>query len=70
MAVSPKLRHMKKVHKLNLSSLYEVFEGPNVKLQYVKTALQRADPFTKAVEQCKWPNALELMSINHLEFLV
>ena len=34
---SPKLRHVKKVHKLNLSALYEVFEDPSVKLQYTKT---------------------------------
>ena len=60
---SPKLRHMKKVHKLNLSSVYEVFEDPNVKRQYVETAVQSADPFAKALEPCKWPNALELMSI-------
>ena len=60
---SPKLRRMKKVHKLNLSSLYEVFEDPMVKLQYIQTALQHADPFTKALEPCKWSNALELMSI-------
>jgi hypothetical protein len=60
---SPKLRHMKKVHKLNLSSLYEVFEDPHVKLQYIKTDLQRADPFTKALEPCKWNAALELMHI-------
>ena len=60
---SPKLRHMKQVHKLNLSSLYEVFEDPHVKLQYIKTDLQRADPFTKALEPCKWNAALELLHI-------
>ena len=62
---SPKPRRMKKVHKLNLSSLYEVFEDPSVKLQYIKTALQRAGPFTKALEPCKSSNALPL---NHPEF--
>ena len=59
----PKLRHMKKVHKLNLPSLYEVFEDPKVKLQHVKTTLQRADPLTKALEPCRRSNAPKLMSV-------
>ena len=60
---SAKLRHLKKVHKLNLSALYELFNDPQVTLQYIKSALQRADPFTKALEPCKWNAALELLNI-------
>ena len=60
---SAKLRHMRKIHKLNLSALYELFRDPAITLQYIKTALQRADPFTKALEPCKWMTALELMNI-------
>ena len=60
---SAKLRHLKKVHKLNLSALYEAFDFPDVFLQYVKSASQRADPFTKALEPCKWPAALDLLHI-------
>ena len=37
---SPKLRHLKKVQ------LYGVFNSPDVMLQYIKSAMQRADPFT------------------------
>ena len=47
---SPKFRYMKKVHKLNLLSLYEMFEDSYVILQYIKINLQRADPFRKAFE--------------------
>ena len=60
---SPKLRHLKKVHKINLSALYEVFNSPDVMLQYIKSAMQLADPFTKALEPCKWSEALQLMHI-------
>ena len=60
---SAKLRHLKKVHKLNLSALYELFNDPQVTLQYIKSAPQRADPFTKALEPCKWTAALELLNI-------
>ena len=60
---SPKLRHMKKIHKLNLASLYELFTEPDIKLQYIKTSLQRADPYTKALEPCKWKDALELLNV-------
>ena len=40
---SPKLRHVSKTHRINLSSLYEVSEDPNVKLFYINTDQQRAD---------------------------
>jgi hypothetical protein len=60
---SAKLRHLKKVHKLNLPALYELFSDPQVTLQYIKSALQIADPFTKALEPCKWNAALELLNI-------
>ena len=60
---SAKLRHLKKLHKLNLSALYELFNDPQIVLHYIKTALQRADPFTKALEPCKWKAALELFHV-------
>ena len=53
---SPKLRHMKKVHKLN-------FECPDVLIIYIKTSMQGADPFTKALAPNQWDAALKLMSI-------
>ena len=58
---SPKLRHVSKTHRINLSSLYEVFEDPNVKLFYINTDQQRADIFTKALSPAKFPAALQLI---------
>ena len=43
---SPKLRHVTKTHRINLASLYEVFDNGTAKLIYVKTTQQRADPMT------------------------
>ena len=39
---SAKLRHLKKVHKLNLSALYELFSDPQVTLQYIKSTDSRS----------------------------
>lgn len=44
---SPKLRHVSKHHRINLSSLYETFSNGSAKLLYIKTDRQRADPMTK-----------------------
>lgn len=41
---SPKLRHLKKVFKINIGSIHEFFyQNETSKLLYIKTALQRAD---------------------------
>ena len=64
---SPKLRHMRKFHKLNLAVLYEVFSDPRVRLQYIRSLLQCADPFIKALESCKWADAHSLMHIKAAE---
>ena len=59
---SPKLRHVSKTHRVNLSSLYEVFEqDPFIRLQYINTELQKADVFTKALQPAKFPSALNLL---------
>ena len=58
---SPKLRHVSKTHRINLSSLYEVFESPYARLQYINTEQQRADVFTKALAPAKFPAALDLL---------
>ena len=46
---SPKLRHVSKTHRIDLSSLYEVIQDPYVRLTYVNTEKQCADCFTKAL---------------------
>ncbi|CAE7409673.1 GIP [Symbiodinium natans] len=59
---SPKLRHVSKTHRVNLSSLYEVFESdPLIRLQCINTELQEADVFTKALPPAKFPAALKLL---------
>eukprot|EP00435_Cladocopium_sp_Y103_P062857 s119_g24.t1 len=60
---SPKLRHITRTHKVNLSCLSEVFRDPNVLLEYVETAKQAADIFTKALAPQKWAAALQLLGI-------
>lgn len=62
---SAKLRHLKKVHKINLSALYELFNDPQIVMQYIKTALQRAGPSTKALEPCKWKAAVETRALEY-----
>ena len=55
---SPKLRHISRTHKVNLSSLSEVIAEGNIDLDYVDTNEQAADIFTKALPPHKWPAAL------------
>ena len=60
---SPKLRHMSKTQRIELGSIYEVFEEPGTVLLYIKTDKQRADPLTKNLQPMSWPEALKLMGI-------
>ena len=60
---SPKLRHISRTHKVNLSSLSEVMSEPNIDLRYVDTSEQAADIFTKALPPHKWTAALALLGI-------
>jgi len=60
---SSKLRHITRTHKVNLGSLCELLQEKGIKIQYVESAKQAADIFTKALEPIKWPNALELLNI-------
>ena len=46
---SPKLRHISRTHKVNLGCISEqLAEGSHISIQYVDTAEQAADIFTKA----------------------
>eukprot|EP00435_Cladocopium_sp_Y103_P014697 s1958_g3.t1 len=55
---SAKLRHLKKVFKLNIGSIHEFFcENETALLLYIKTSLQRADPFTKPLPLQRLPPA-------------
>ncbi|CAE7259976.1 unnamed protein product [Symbiodinium sp. CCMP2592] len=63
---SAKLRHVSKTHRINLSSLYEVFEDPHTNLGYIATDKQCADIFTKALPPVKFPAALQLLKMQRL----
>ena len=60
---SAKMRHIQRTHKVNLSSLKEQLEQPEVDLRYIKTDLQAADVFTKALEPQKWQNAMDMLNL-------
>ena len=54
---SPKLRHISRTHKVNLGCISEqLAEGSHISIQYVDTAEQAADIFTKALPPQKWDN--------------
>ena len=60
---SPKLRRITRTHKVNLSSLSEIYTEDNASIEYVDTNEQAADIFTKALPPQKWANALELLGM-------
>ena len=64
---SAKLRHVGRTHRVNLASVYEQFEDPCIELQYVKSAEQVADIFTKALAPQHWDHALDLLGVRRLE---
>ena len=60
---SAKLRHVGRTHKINLGSVYDILHDPNVILEYVESAKQVADIFTKALEVFKWQPAIDMLRI-------
>ena len=60
---SHKLRHLPRVHKIDLSALKELLDDGHFDIEYVVTDEQAADVFTKALPVHKWEHALELLGI-------
>ena len=60
---SPKLRHITRTHKIDLSGLSEVFQDDSAELEYCKTDDQAADIFPKSLPPQKWGPALKLLGI-------
>ena len=60
---SPKLHHVSRTHKVNLSCLSEIFAEDSVSIQYVDTKYQAADIFRKALPPQKWGAALDLLGM-------
>ena len=57
------MRHVARTHKVNIGSLYEVFENNDVSIQYIITDKQAANIFTKALAPHKWEAALRMIGI-------
>ena len=51
---SPKLRHITRTHKSNLSGLSEVFQDDSAELEYCRTDDQAADIFAKSLPPQEW----------------
>ena len=63
---SAKLRHISRTHKVNISSLKEILEGPGDgewRIHYIGTKEQAADIFTKALGPQLWGPALDMLGI-------
>ena len=56
---------MNKTFRKDLGPIKECLKDNELaKLLYIKMALQRADPFTKALSVAKWMEALKQMNIH------
>jgi len=60
---SVKLRHLGKTHKIDVTSLYDVFKADSLDLKHCPTDMPAADVFTKNLEQSKWQHALSMIGI-------
>ena len=63
---SPKLRHVARTHRVDLSSVAEVLEQDGCSIEYIQTHLQAADIFTKALGPQKWGPALKMIGLIQL----
>ena len=59
-----KLRHMNRVHKVNVVSLCEILEQDDVTAIYCPTAEQRAHGFTKIIPPYEWSATTEQMCLS------
>ena len=64
---SHKLRHLPRVHKIDLGSIKELLDDGHFEIDYVPTDEQAADTFTKALPVHKWDHALELLGTKCLD---
>ena len=58
---SPKLRHLTKIHRINIASTCQVFDEPDIGAEYIDTKKQRADIMTKSLSIGQWTSALDLL---------
>ena len=60
---SKTLRHLKRVHKINLASVKGQLDRDDTELMLVGTKYQKADIFTKALSGSLWPAALSMLGV-------
>jgi len=63
---SPKLRSLSRTHRVNLGSIHEATQMPDIFLEYIATEDQVADIFTKNLDPQKWGHALDLLRMRTL----
>ena len=61
---SAKLRHMNRVHRVNVASVCERLAEERVKAIYCSTKLQKANGFTKVISPQEWPETLEQLCLS------
>ena len=61
---SAKLRHMPRVHRVNVSSICERLAEPHAQITFCPTAEQRANGFTKVISPQEWPAMLEQLCLS------
>ena len=60
---STKLCHISRTHGVNITSIKDEIDKPEISLLKIDTKLQAADVFTKGVEPQKWDAALNMLGI-------
>lgn len=60
---SARLRHMPRVHRINVASVHEVLQWEDQHLVKTPTDQQRANGFTKAIVPKDWPQMLEQLCL-------
>ena len=61
---NPTMRHLNRVHRVDIASMHEKQEIPRIKLVYEKSTTMAADIYTKGfVNNVKWHNAISLINV-------
>ena len=61
---SAKLRHLPRVHKVNIASMSEIFEDPEYSAEYIRSNEQVANGLTKIIAPIEWGSMLEQLCLS------
>eukprot|EP00439_Symbiodinium_sp_Y106_P026682 s402_g3.t1 len=62
---SPKLRHLGRVHRVNVASMAEIFEQEDFSATYVNSKDQLANGLTKVIPPAEWPEMLTQLCLSN-----